>query len=780
MVAQLLSDLRFAGRMLRKSPVFAVASLSVLSIGIAVNTAAFSAVSTLIRKPLPFQDSERLVMIRERNPEKGLVAGASYSAFEDWKRQSAAFEEMGAVEPAGFDLSGGGEPMHVSGGRATAALFRTLGLAPLRGRAFTAEEERAGGNRVVMIGQRLWERRFGADPNIAGRTLTVDGESAVILGVVPRISRGYFTGYDVWAPLAPSAARERRSLQVVARLKPGVPVERARAELETIAARLAQQYPETNRGWGVSVFAMNRMMAHVVPAYTILLVVLFLLLSIVCTNIANLQLARAAARRREIAVRLALGATRLRVVWQMMSEGLVLAGASGALGMLLVVWVRSLLAASVPELSEIAIGTEAALFTVLVSLATGTVFGLAPALSVSQPDLGEALKSGGRGLAAVAGRRLRSVLVVSELAIAMMLLVGLGVLVKGFFGLHRIDAGFPTRNLLAISVPLPQPKYAEPARRAAFYRQAVERLEALPGVESAGAVSALPLAGASESAAFEVEGRRDSFTAHRTIVTPEYFSAIGIALRRGRSFNSLERDAVVLNDRAAQALWPGEEPVGKRVRLAGRPWQTVVGVTGDARQVLTQPAEPEFYEPYGEEAPAAMTLVLRTKGDPKALAPAARSELRALDAALPFASVQTMDDVISGYLPAALVIGIGAFCGMALLLAAVGLYGVISYLMAQRTQEIGVRMALGAGPGDVIRLALRQGARLAGTGAAIGLAGALALTRLLSGLLFGVSPADPVVFTAVPLLLLAVAFAACYAPARRATRVSPVVALRCE
>ncbi len=780
MAAQLLSDLRYAARMLRKNPVFAVASISVLSIGIAVNTAAFSAVSTLVKKPLPFKDSERLVLIRERNPEKGLVAGASYPAFADWKRQSAVFEEMGAVEAVSLSLTGGGEPLNVSGGRASGALFRTLGLVPLKGRTFAPEEERTGGNRVVMIGQRLWERRFGADPGITGRTLTVDGEEAVIIGVVPRISRGYFTRYDLWLPLAPNAAREQRSLQVVARMKPGVPIERARAEMGTIAARLEQQYSDINHGWGVTVFAMNAMMAHVVPAYTILLTVLFLLLLIVCTNIANLQLARAAARQREIALRLALGANRLRVVWQMLSEGLLLAVISGAFGLMLVVWVRSLLVASVPELSEIAIGGDAALFAAFISLATGMVFGLAPALSVSKPDLNEALKSGGRGLAAVAGRRLRSTLVISEMAIAMMLLVGLGLLVRGFFGLHRTDAGFPTQNLLALSVSLPQPKYAQPERSAAFYAQAVEKLGALPGVESAGGVSVLPLTGGSGAAAFEAEGRSSSFTAQHTVATPSYFRTIGLTLRRGRLFTAQERDAVILNERAAQMLWPRADAVGKRVRLPGGPWRTVVGVAGDARQVLTQPVAPEIYAPYGQEAPAAMTLVLRTKGDPKALAAAARGELHALDAALPVPAVQTMDDVISGYLPAALVAGIGAFCGLALLLAAVGLYGVISYLMAQRTQEIGVRMALGAGPGDVIGLVLRQGARLAGTGAAIGLAGAFALTRLLSGLLFGVSPTDPLVFTAVPLLLIGVAFAACYVPARRATRVSPVVALRYE
>jgi putative ABC transport system permease protein len=366
MAARFLSDLRYAARIMRKSPVFAVASICVLSVGIAVNTAAFSVMRTLISKPLPFKDSERLVLIRERNPEKGLTAGASYPAFEDWKRQSSVFEELGAVEAVTFNLSGSVEPLNVAGGRVSGGLFRTLGLAPLKGRAFAPEEERAGGNRVVMIGQRFWERRFGSDPGIVGRTLTVDGEEAVIVGVVPRITRGYFTGYDVWAPLAPGGTRDERPLQVAARMKPGVAIERVRAGMDTIAVRLAQQYPESNRGWGVAVFPMNGMMAHVVPAYTILLVVLFLLLLIVCTNIANLQLARAAARHREIAVRLALGATRMRVVWQMLSEGLVLAAASGAAGLLLVVWVRSVLAASVPELTEISIGGEAALFTAFV------------------------------------------------------------------------------------------------------------------------------------------------------------------------------------------------------------------------------------------------------------------------------------------------------------------------------------------------------------------------------------------------------------------------------
>lgn len=780
MAAQILSDLRYAGRMLWKSPVFAVASISVLSIGIAVNTAAFSAVSTLIKKPLPFKDSERLVLIREHNPEKGLVAGASYAAYDNWKKQSAVFADVAAVEGVTFNLSGSVEPLNAQGGRVSGALLRTLGLTPLKGRTFAPEEERAGGNRVVMIGQRLWERRFGGEPGIVGRTITVDGEDAVIIGVVPRITRGYFTGYDVWAPLAPSVAREQRPLQVVARMKPGVPIERARAEMDTIGARLAQQYPETNRGWTAIVFPMDNMMRHVVPGYTILLVVLFLLLSIVCTNIANLQLARASARRGEIAVRLALGATRLRVIWQMLSEALLLAAVSGVFGLVLVVWVRSVLVASVPELSEIVIGAESALFTAVVALATGTVFGLAPALSVSKPDLNEVLKTGGRGMAAMAGRKLRGALVVSELAIAVMLLVGLGLLVRGFFGLHHIDAGFPTQNLLAMNVSLPQPRYAEPARRAAFYGQAVERLAALAGVESAGAVSGLPLTGAPGAAAFEAEGRSDTLTAQQNVATPEYFRTLGITLRRGRLFTGGERNAVILNERAAQTLWPREDAVGKHVRLPGKTWSTVVGVVADAKQVLTQPVAPEVYAPYGVEAPAAMSLLLRTKGDPKAVAAAARGELRALDAALSVAAAQTMDDVISGYFPAAIVAGIGAFCGMALLLAALGLYGIVSYLMAQRTQEIGIRMALGAASGDVIRLVLRQGARLAGTGAAIGLAGAFTLTRLLSGLLFGVSPTDPVVFTCVPVILIGVVFAACYVPARRATRVSPVIALRYE
>lgn len=779
MAMQIFSDLRHAGRTLWKSPVFAVASLSILSIGIAVNTAAYSAVSTLIKKPLPFRDSERLVLLREHNPEKGLKAGASYAAFADWARQSTLLEDVGAVEAVAFSLDSLSEPLSVPGGRVSGAFFRTLGLQPLRGRTFAPDEERSGGNRVVMIGQRMWERRFRADPAIVGRTLTVDGEEAVIVGVVPRITRGYFTGYDVWAPLVPSAGRETRSLQVVARLKAGVPVDRVRAEMDTIASGLAQQYPESNQGWSVEVYPMDQMMRHVVPGYTIVLVVVFLLLLIVCTNIANLQLARASARRREIAVRLALGASRFRVVWQLLSEGVLLAGLGGAFAFLLVVWIRGVLVASVPELSEIVIGPQAALFTTVVSLVTGVVFGLTPALSVSNPDLNDVLKTGGRGQM-VAGRKVRSALVVFELSIAVMLLVGLGLLVRSFLGLHSVDAGIRADKLLALHLRLPQPKYADPERRAAFYGQAVERLAALAGVESAGAATGLPLTDGAGSAAFEVEGRRDTLTARQNVATPGYFRTVGIARRRGRLFSENERDVVILNERAAHALWPQENAVGKRIRIPGQAWSTVIGVVADARQVLTQPVAPEIYTPYRVAAQVSMNVVVRTKGDPRAFAEVARTELRALDASLPAPRIQTMDDVISGYLPSAIVAGAGVFSGAALLLAAVGLYGIVSYLMSQRTHEIGIRMALGAASTDVIRLVLRQGARMAGLGTAIGILASFGFARLLSGLLFGVSPYDPVVFTGVPVVLTCVAFAACYLPARRATKVSPASALRNE
>jgi putative ABC transport system permease protein len=786
-----LDDLKYAIRLLRKSPVFAGLSVTILTLGIALNTAVFSAVNVLVRKPLPFPASERLVLIRERNVKAGATSGVSVPAYLDWRRQSQAFEEMGAVQERDFNLTGAAEPESVHGARASVSFLRTLGLKPVLGRSLLPEEDRPNAPRVALLSEGLWRRRFDARPDILGRQIRLDGESYTVIGVMPRIGRSFYSGCQVWTPLIAEElppGREDRVLQVVARLKPGEPPARAGAEMATIARRIEQQYPASNTGWSATVLSMNDLsLQGILPGFLVLLAAVALVLMIVCANIANLQLARALARRKEVALRMALGASRGRVVRQMLAEGLLMAAASGGLGLLLTIWVRSILVASVPDLASVRIDAPVLGFTLLVTLLTGLIFGLAPALSASKGDFNETLKAGGRALAAGPGRRLRSALVVSEMAAAVLLLVGAGLLTVSFVKMRQADPGFRTGNILTVGLSLPDSKYSDGKQRAAFYRQAVERLSALPGVGSAAAVSAAPLTGANTRLSVEVEGLQTPTAlpaVNHTVATPGYFQTLGIPMLRGRYFTGQDREGappvVIVNERAAQLYWPNADPLGKRIRLQGRPWSTVVGVSGDVRQILVTGAAPEVFAPHAQDPSPAMCLVLRTTQDPRSVVSAVRAEIRALDRDLPVASIQTMEDIISGYLPGAMIVGIVAFSGAALLLAALGLFGVISFLAAQRTREIGIRMALGASPQDVRKLVVGQGLRLAAVGAAVGLAGALALSRVLSGVLFGVSPTNPGVFAAVTLILAGVAVAASYFPARRASRIDPMVALRYE
>jgi putative ABC transport system permease protein len=780
-------EFRFAVRTLAKTPGFVLTCVLVLSLGIAVSTAVFSVVMTMIKRPLPFPDPERLAVIRERNLEKGFSAQPSYATFANWRDRSTLFQELGATAPVAFNLSSGSEPESVGGALATADFFRSLGWKTLLGRSFAAEDELAGGSRVVLISQRCWERRFGSDPVIIGTKIAVDGQSATVIGVLRRIiGRSYYASYEVWAPLArpmDPASRKERRLEVVGLLKPGEGFARAGAQLDAISRATAESETGT-AGWGAQVVPMTQIMAHAVPMYFVLLTITILLLLIVCANIAMLQLARVSGRQAEIAVRIALGATRPQIVRHLLGEGILLAGTGGGLGFLLAAGLRQVLVASVPELAELRLDTAALGFTALVSIAVGLLFGLSPALSASKPDLSGLLKSGG-SLPAKAGGRMRFVLVAGEMAVTVTLLTGLGLLVRTFLSLHHAETGFRTENLVTASVTLPK-EHAGPQNSTAFFRLAAERLRSVAGVESAAAVSAMPLAGGGRPLQVEIEGRAnvENLQGHYTVATPEHFRTMGIGLQRGRSFGPADHAVapavVIVNQRAAGLFWPGLDPIGKRVRLSGGEWRSVIAVANDVRQDLMRAAAPEFYIPHAQDPVPSMWMVARTRTDARQLIASLRTELRALEPGLRVAAPLTIDEVISGYFPGALVVGAGAFCTAALFFAMLGLYGVVSYLVTRRTHEFGVRIALGAGSGDVRRLVLAQGFKLAGAGAVIGLAGGFGLARLLAGLLVGVEVTHPLVFVAVAAVLSAVVLSACWLPVRRAMRISPMDALRCR
>jgi len=804
-MTQLLQDLKYAVRTLGKNPGFTFVILAVLALGIGANTAIFSIVYAVMLRPLPYPQAERLVMVWEDYQKRGgpQREWTNPANFADWRAQNTSFSEMFFLNDWNPTLTGDAEPELVSGSLVSQGMFATLGVQPALGRAFSEVEDKPKGERVLVLSDGYWKRRFGGDRQILGRSLLLSGNAYTVIGIMPPGFRfPIIPNADVWAPAQLAAdSRGNAFLRVIARLKPGVSIGQASSEMNTIAGRLEQQYPETNKGTGVFLANLQADMAG--PARLALLLLLSavgLVLLIACANVANLLMARASARQKEIAVRRALGASRGRLVRQLLTESLLLSFAGGVLGILLAVWLSGILAAAAPDglaqAYSFTMDANILLFTALVSLVTGVLFGIAPALQATRREVQGVLQEGSRGSSG-AHDRMRRALVVCEVALSLVLLTGAGLLLKSFYLVLQQNPGFNPQHVMALSINLPQTKYAEAPQATAMYREILQAVRALPGVTSAGAVNNLPLSGNNSDTTFFVEGQSESSADYKhrawyTPITTGYLETMQIPLRRGRGFS--ERDdaqagrVILINETMARQFFPGADPIGKRIGFGQRPsaetkWREIVGVVGNVRFFgLEQEEDPAIYFPHAQVAARRMNVVVRSTGDAVALGAALRSTVWGLDRDLAIPQMQTLEEVISLSVASRKfsLFLVGAFAALALLLAAVGLYGLMSFAVTQRTREIGIRMALGAQPGEMRALVLKQGMVLAGIGAGLGLLLALALGRSLETLLFGIRPNDPATFVAVAVALAAVAALACYIPARRATRVDPMVALRYE
>ena len=797
-----IQDVRYAARLTFKQPGVTIVTILTLALGIGANTAIFSAVDAVLLRPLPYPEPDQLVKVWEKRHREGVLNNTVAPAdFIDWSKMNGAFEAMAAVGVRTVDLTGSGEPVRLVAVSVSTPFFDVLRVSPAIGRGFQQEEGRVGQDRVVVLNHGLWERRFGSDASIVGRKLVLNGIPHDVIGVMPRSFEFPDRTIELWSPLAYEGAtqapqRTNHFLEVYARLKPGVSLERARADMDRVGAELSRLYPEANQNHGAHVAPLHEDLTYTFRTGLLLLLgaVGFVLL-IACVNVSNLLLAKAASRRREMAVRAAVGASRGRLVGQSLTESLLLGVLGGGAGLLVAKWgigvIRALTPNELPLLrvGNLGIDLRVLLFTLLVSLVTGLLFGMLPAWHLASQDVGESLKDSARTAGGVR-RRIRLALVVGEIALASMLLVSAGLTLRSFRTLLREDPGVTTDRVLTAMVALPSSRYPNNDKRVAALNEIARRLATIPGVRSAGATSRLPLGAENSRRGVVIEGRegtRDAPTrAHPRAVTGDYFRTMGIALESGRLFTAFDRRdspfVAVVNETMANRYWPGTSPVGKRVLWTGTEnWLEVVGVVRDVRSWgYETPVSPEMYMPLEQYAFSAMYFVLATEGEPTTVAGSLREQLRAFDSDLPLSDVRTMEQVAARSTASRRVSMqmLATFGVLALVLAAAGIYGVMAHLVALRTSEIGVRMTLGARPPDVMKLVIREGLTQALVGLAIGLTAGVWLMRTFRTMLFGVHPADPLTLIAVAVILSATALAACLIPARRAMRVDPVQALR--
>ena len=804
----ILQDLRYAVRTLTANPGFTLIAVIALALGIGANSSIFSIVNGILLRPLDFPEADRLVRVEEVHAGQPAGGQVTYANFNDLDegldRDSSSFQSLGASRLWSFNLTEGSEPEQVQGAQVSRQLFDVLKVSPLQGRLFTAAEDQPGGEPVVVISYGLWQRRFGGDPDLVGKTVRVSDVSPTVVGIMPP-GFTYPNASQLWAPLVPggSLRNNRRShlLTVVARLRDGATTARAASETEAVASRISDQYPGVDPDLSMrAVGLQEQIVAPIRPALLVLLVAVGFVLLIACANVANLTLARAVAREKEMAIRAALGAGRWRLIRQTLTESLLLAAGGGLLGLLLTVWsldaikglnVSRASSDNIPRLSDVSLDWRVLAFTLAISLLTGVLFGMAPAFRLSNVALAGSLKEGGRATSTASRNRLRHALVIAEIAMSLVLLVGAGLLVNSFVRLSQVHPGFDANNLLTMYLFLSPTKYTQGAQQSQVIGQILEGVRAVPGVRAASVVNALPIQNAI-STTFDVRNRPapdgQEYAANIEVIDPDYFATMGISLLHGRSFTRQDGagapQVMIISETMARRHFEGEDPLGQHITM--RDWGPpltgeIVGIVADVKaNGVDQETRPMIYWNHPQFPQIFNNLVIRTEGDPMNVVAGVKNQIWSVDREQTISTIRTMKDWLTDSVAQRRfnVILLAVFAAVALLLAAVGIYGVMAYSVTQRTHELGVRMALGAQQSDLLRLVLGQGMRLAFVGIAVGLGGALALTRLMAGLLFGVGATDPMTFAAISSLLLSVALLACYLPARRATKVDPIIALR--